>query len=96
MELFAQQLADQLTASGYAAVESIEIGPGLRPWGEQTATVTYRIDGALAFGERAGAIPDANALGRQVVLLSPRPRDFSYRYLRRMGRVSPMVGALDA
>ena len=71
LELFAQQLADQLTASGSAAVESIEVGPGLRPWGEETATVTYRIDAALAFGERAGAIPDANALGRQVVLLSP-------------------------
>lgn len=76
LELFAQQLADQLTASGSAAVESIEVGPGLRPWGEETATVTYRIDAALAFGERAGAIPDANALGRQVVLLSPDGETF--------------------
>ena len=71
LQAYARQFADQLAASGSAAVESIEIGPGLRPWGEQTATVTYRIDGALAFGERAGAIPDTNALGRQVVLLSP-------------------------
>ena len=71
LEAFAQQLADQLQASGSAAVESIEVGPGLRPWGEETATVRYWIDAAHAFGERVGAISDANALGRQVVLLSP-------------------------
>ena len=57
--------------------------PGLRQWrASRSAPVCglgesrpqpsrYRIDGALAFGERAGAIPDTNALGRQVVLLSP-------------------------
>ena len=71
LEAFAQQLADQLQASGSAAVESIEVGPGLRPWGEETATVRYWIDAAHAFGERVGAISDANALGRQIVLLSP-------------------------
>ena len=71
LEAFAQQLADQLQASGSAAVESIEVGPGLRPWGEETATVRYWIEAAHAFGERVGAISDANALGRQVVLLSP-------------------------
>ena len=71
LEAYAQQLADQLEASGLAAVESIEVGPGLRPWGEETASIRYRIDGMRAFGDRVVTIPDADVVGWQVVLLSP-------------------------
>ena len=52
-------------------MESIEIGPGLRPWGEETATIRFRIDGMQAFGERAVTVPDADVDGWKVVLLSP-------------------------
>ena len=67
-----------------------KIGPGLRPWGEQTATdhgtgstVCARIRRA---SRRHPRYKCARPPGR-----SPfsRPRDFSYRYLRRMGRVFP-------
>jgi len=71
LDTFARQLTDQLEASGFAAVESIEIGPGLRPWGEKTATIRFRIDGMQAFGERAVTVPDADVDGWKVVLLSP-------------------------
>jgi len=71
LDAFARQLTDQLEASGFAAVESIEIGPGLRPWGEETATIRFRIDGMQAFGERAVTVPDADVDGWKVVLLSP-------------------------
>ena len=71
LEAYARELADQLGASGPAAVESIEVGPGLRPWGEETASIRYRIDGIKAFGERVVTVPDADVAGWQVVLLSP-------------------------
>lgn len=71
LDTYARQLTDQLEASGFAAVESIEIGPGLRPWGEETATIRFRIDGMQAFGEWAVTVPDADVDGRKVVLLSP-------------------------
>lgn len=71
LETYARQLAAQLQASGLAVVMSIEIGPGLRPWAEQTATVRYRIDGARAFPDRVVTVPRAHLDGRQVVLLSP-------------------------
>ena len=76
LEAYARQLADQLEASGLAAVESIEIGPGLRPWGEETASIRYRIDGMRAFGDWVVTVPDADVDGRQVVLLSPDGRTF--------------------
>ena len=71
LKAYALQLIDKLEASGLAAVESIEVGPGQRPWGEETASIRYRIDGMRAFGERVVTIPDADVVGRQIVLLSP-------------------------
>ena len=71
LETYAQHLADQLEASGFASLTSGEIGPGLRPWGEQTATIRYSIDAAQAYGERAVTVPDAVVDGRMIVLLSP-------------------------
>ncbi len=71
LETYARELAAQLQASGLTLVKSIEIGHGLRPWGEQTATIRYRIDGVRAFRDRVVTVPGANVDGRQVVLLSP-------------------------
>ena len=71
LETYARELAAQLQASGLALVRSIEIGPGLRPWGEQVATIRYRIDGVRAFRDRVVTVPRPNVDGRQVVLLSP-------------------------
>ena len=71
LKAYALQLIDKLEASGLAAVESVEVGPGLRPWAEETASIRYRIDGMRAFGERVVTIPDADVVGRQIVLLSP-------------------------
>jgi len=71
LDTYARELADRLEGSGFAAVESIEIGPGLRPWGEETATIRYRIDGTRAFREWVVTVPDEDVAGRQVILLSP-------------------------
>ncbi len=71
LDTYARELADRLEGSGFAAVESIEIGPGLRPWGEVTATIRYRIDGTRAFREWVVTVPDEDVAGRQVILLSP-------------------------
>ena len=71
LETFARALSDELGASGLAVVEGIEIGPGLRPWGEETATIQYRIDGTQAFGNRIVTVPDADVVGWRVIMLSP-------------------------
>ncbi|MCY3900281.1 MAG: SH3 domain-containing protein [Caldilineaceae bacterium] len=71
LETFARLLSDELGASGLAEVDGIEIGPGLRPWGEETATIQYRIDGTQAFGNRIVTVPDANVVGWRVIMLSP-------------------------
>ena len=71
LETFARLLSEELGASGLAEVDGIEIGPGLRPWGEETATIQYRIDGTQAFGNRIVTVPDANVTGWRVIMLSP-------------------------
>ncbi|MYC95834.1 MAG: SH3 domain-containing protein [Caldilineaceae bacterium SB0661_bin_32] len=71
LETYAQHLTEQLEASGFASLARGEVGPGLRPWGEQTATIRYGIDAAQAYGERAVTVPDAVVDGWMVVLLSP-------------------------
>ncbi len=71
LETFARLLSDELGASGLAVVEGIEIGPGLRPWGEETATIQYRVDGTQAFGNRIVTVPDAEVVGWRVIMLSP-------------------------
>lgn len=76
LEAFAQELGDELDASGLAFVESIDIGPGLRPWGEETASIQYRIDGTRAFENRIVTIPDENVSGWRIVLQSPDGETF--------------------
>lgn len=71
LETYARKLSDEIRASGLATVEGIEIGPGLRPWGEETASIQYRIDGTQAFGNRVVTVPDAEVVGWRVILLSP-------------------------
>lgn len=71
LEAYALELSDELGASGLAMVEGIEIGPGLRPWGEETASIQYRIDGTQAFGNRVVTIPDEDVIGWRIVLPSP-------------------------
>ncbi len=71
LETYARKLSDEIGASGLATVEGIEIGPGLRPWGEETASIQYRIDGTQAFGNRVVTVPDAEVVGWRVILLSP-------------------------
>lgn len=71
LETYARKLSDEIGASGLAVVEGIEIGPGLRPWGEETASIQYRIDGTHAFGNRVVTVPDAEVVGWRVILLSP-------------------------
>ena len=71
LETYARKLSDEIGASGLAVVEGIEIGPGLRPWGEETASIQYRIDGTQAFGNRVVTVPDAEVVGWRVILLSP-------------------------
>ncbi len=71
LETYARKLSDEIGASGLATVEGIEIGPGLRPWGEETASIQYRIDGTQAFGNRVVTVPDTEVVGWRVILLSP-------------------------
>lgn len=76
LEEYALELRDEIGASGLAEVEGIEIGPGLRPWGEETASIQYRIDGTQAFGNRVVTVPDADVTGWRVVLQSPDGETF--------------------
>ena len=39
---YAQLLADQMEESEVETLESVEVGPGLRPWGEEAASIRYR------------------------------------------------------
>ena len=71
LDTYAQHLTEQLEASGFASLARGEVGPGLRPWGEETATIRYSVDAAQAYGERAVTVPDAEVDGWMVVLLSP-------------------------
>ena len=66
LETYARKLSDEIGASGLATVEGIEIGPGLRPWGEETASIQYRIDGTQAFGNRVVTVPDAEVVGKDL------------------------------
>ena len=71
LDEYALELRDEIGASGLTVVEGFEIGPGMRPWGEETASIQYRIDGTQAFGNRVVTVPDPEVIGWRVILQSP-------------------------
>ena len=71
LEQYALQLAARLEESEVETLESVEVGPGLRPWGEETASIRYRSGGAVVEEGKAVKRPGAEVAGWQVVLLSP-------------------------
>ena len=71
LEQYALQLAARLEESEIETLESVEVGPGLRPWGESTASILYRSGGAVVEEGKVVKRPGAEVVGWQVVLLSP-------------------------
>ena len=71
LEQYALQLAARLEESEVETLESVEVGPGLRPWGEETASIQYRSGGTVVEEGKAVKRPGAEVVGWQVVLLSP-------------------------
>ena len=76
LEEFAQLLNDRLEESESATVERVDVGSGLRPWGEQVASIRYRSGGVLVFGDTAVTAPGGEVVGWKVVLLSPDGETF--------------------
>lgn len=71
LEQYALQLAARLEESEIETLESVEVGPGLRPWGEATASIRYRSGSAVVEEGKIVKRPGAEVVGWQVVLLSP-------------------------
>ena len=71
LEQYALQLAARLEESEVEALGSVEVGPGLRPWGERTASIRYRSGGAVVEEGKVVKRPGAEVVGWHVVLLSP-------------------------
>ncbi|MCY3897665.1 MAG: SH3 domain-containing protein [Caldilineaceae bacterium] len=71
VEQYALQLAARVEESEAERLESIEVGPGLRPWGEDTASLRYRSGGAVVEEGKVIIRPGMEVVGWQVVLLSP-------------------------
>ena len=71
VEQYALQLAARLEASEVERLESVEVAPGLRPWGEHTASLRYRSGGAVVEEGKIITRPGTEVVGWQVVLLSP-------------------------
>ena len=76
LEAFAQLLNDRLEQSGTVTVEKVDVGPGLRPWREQAASIRYRSGGVLVFGDTAVTAPGDEVAGWKVVLQSPDGESF--------------------
>ena len=76
LEAFTQLLNDRLEESGSASVERVDVGPGLRAWGEQVASIRYRSGGVLVSGDAAVTAPGGEVVGWKVVLLSPDGETF--------------------
>ena len=76
LEEFAQLLNDRLEESESATGERVDVGSGLRPWGEQVASIRYRSGGVLVFGDTAVTAPGEEVAGWKVVLLSPDGETF--------------------
>ena len=71
LEQFALQLAAHREESEVETLESVEVGPGLRPWGEDAASIRYRSGGAIVEEGKVITRSGAEVVGWQVVLLSP-------------------------
>ena len=57
-------------------MEGVEVGPGLRPWGEEAASIRYRSGGAVVEDGKIVTRPGTVVVGWQVVLLSPDSETF--------------------
>ena len=73
---FALQVAARLEESEAETLEGVEVGPGLRPWGEEAASIRYRSGGAVVEEGKIVTRPGAEVVGWQVVLLSPDSETF--------------------
>ena len=73
---FALQAAARLEESEAETLEGVEVGPGLRPWGEEAASIRYRIGGAVVEEGKIVTRPGTEVVGWQVVLLSPDSETF--------------------
>ena len=73
---FALQVAARLEESEAETLEGVEVGPGLRPWGEEAASIRYRSGGAVVEEGKIVTRPGTEVVGWQVVLLSPDGETF--------------------
>ena len=73
---FALQVAARLEESEAETLEGVEVGPGLRPWGEEAASIRYRSGGAVVEDGKIVTRPGTVVVGWQVVLLSPDSETF--------------------
>ena len=73
---FTQLLTDRLEESESVTVENVEVGPGLRPWGQDVASIRYRTGGVLVFEDTVVVVPGTEVVGWNVVLLSPDGETF--------------------
>ncbi|MCY4411905.1 MAG: SH3 domain-containing protein [Caldilineaceae bacterium] len=71
LEQYTLQAAALLEESEFETLESVEVGPGLRPWGEETASIRYRSGGVVVEDGKMVTQPGTKVIGWQVVLLSP-------------------------
>ena len=71
LEEFALQATARLQKSEAETLESGEVGPGLRPWGEKAASIRYRSGGTVVDEGKVVTRPGTEVVGWQVVLLSP-------------------------
>ena len=69
LEQYALQAAAHLEESEAKTLEGVRVGPGLRPWGEEAASIRYRSGGAVEEGKFVTR-PGSEVVGWQVVLLS--------------------------
>ena len=73
---FALQVAARLEESEAETLEGVEVGPGLRPWGEEAASIRYRSGGAVVEDGKIVTRPGTEVVGWQVVLPSPDSETF--------------------
>ena len=73
---FALQVAARLEESEAETLEGVAVGPGLRPWGEEAASIRYRSGGAVVEEGKIVTRPGTEVVGWQVVLLSPDGETF--------------------
>ncbi len=76
LEQYAQLLAAQLEGTEGVEVESAEVVAGLRPQGEEAASIRYRSGGVVVSDGAIRTMPGTDIVGWQVVLLSPDGETF--------------------